>query len=270
MTTSLLYGYVVDYKLNFKRYCGSLPLTTSARNFGWSLRYTSDRRTNRVVAIGRQIKKLYVLDKISFSADVISGFNVNKVVVIACMNAVKVDSSLWHSYGDLVLGTGLEHVKSITTPFPPGIKLTVDGDALLPNPETYRRLVDRLLYLNFTRPDVSYDTQQLSQFVQHPCKHHMDVALYKTKKQSTVSRSTTEAEYRSMGVVASELTWIGYLLDDLHIPPSAPIPFYCDNKATLHIVENPVFHEQTKHLEIDCHLIRDKFKDGFLLPSFVQ
>ncbi|KAL0354172.1 UNVERIFIED_CONTAM: hypothetical protein Sangu_0998500 [Sesamum angustifolium] len=73
-----------------------------------------------------------------------------------------------------------------------------------------------------------------------------------------------------MGVVASELTWIGYLLDDLHIPPSAPIPFYCDNKATLHIVENPVFHERTKHFEIDCHLIRDKFKDGLLLPSFVS
>ncbi|KAL0354173.1 UNVERIFIED_CONTAM: hypothetical protein Sangu_0998600 [Sesamum angustifolium] len=82
---------------------------------------------------------------------------------------------------DLVLGTGLEHVKFVTTSFPPGIKLTVDGDALLPNPETYRRLVGRLLYLNLTRPDVSYDTQQLSQFVQHPCKHHMDVALYKVR-----------------------------------------------------------------------------------------
>ncbi|KAL2232768.1 UNVERIFIED_CONTAM: Retrovirus-related Pol polyprotein from transposon RE1 [Sesamum indicum] len=93
---------------------------------------------------------------------------------------------------------------------------------------------------------------------------------WKTKKQTTVARSTAEAEYRSLGTTACELRWISYLLQDLCVPVSTPIPLDCDNQAALHIVANPVFHERTKHLEIDCHLVRDHFKAGFILPSHVS
>ncbi|KAL0374379.1 UNVERIFIED_CONTAM: Retrovirus-related Pol polyprotein from transposon RE2 [Sesamum radiatum] len=93
---------------------------------------------------------------------------------------------------------------------------------------------------------------------------------WKTKKQNTVSRSTAEAKYRSMASAACELTWLTYLLTDFGILVQLPVPFYCDNKAALHITENPVFHERTKHLEIDCHIVRDKFKDGLIQPTFVS
>ncbi|KAL0299252.1 UNVERIFIED_CONTAM: Retrovirus-related Pol polyprotein from transposon RE2 [Sesamum radiatum] len=92
---------------------------------------------------------------------------------------------------------------------------------------------------------------------------------WKSKKQATVSRSTAEAEYRSLASTVCELTWISYLLQDFTVSFPKPIPLFCDNKAAVHITANPVFHERTKHLEIDCHIVRDKFKEGFVHPTHI-
>ena len=70
---------------------------------------------------------------------------------------------------------------------------------------------------------------------------------WKTKKQAIVSRSSTEAEYRSLASTVCELLWISYILRDFDITVPLPIPIWCDNQAALHIVANPVFHERTKH-----------------------
>ncbi|KAK4391491.1 hypothetical protein Sango_1926900 [Sesamum angolense] len=72
-----------------------------------------------------------------------------------------------------------------------------------------------------------------------------------------------------MGVDVCELLWLSYLLRALQIPFTTPVPFWCDNEAAIHITANPVFHERTKHLDIDCHLVRDQFKLGFIQPSHV-
>lgn len=93
---------------------------------------------------------------------------------------------------------------------------------------------------------------------------------WKSKKQDVTSRSSTEAEYRSMAQTTCELLWIDQLLKDFQVTISSPAKLYCDNKSALHIASNPVFHERTKHIEIDCHTVRDQLKNGFLVALHVS
>jgi hypothetical protein len=87
---------------------------------------------------------------------------------------------------------------------------------------------------------------------------------WRTKKQLTVSKSSSEAEYRALAVASCELQWILYVLHDLQIQCSKTPVIYCDNQSALHIAANPVFHERTKHLEIDCHIVREKLQANIL------
>lgn len=173
-------------------------------------------------------------------------------------------------------------------------------------------------------PDISYATQQLSQFMQSPCNSHFQAALHllkyikgtiyygllysnqqkfslqgycdadwacckvtrksitgycilfgdsliswKTKKQSTVSHSTAELEYRSMSQTTCELQWISCLLADFHINYPLPISLYCGNQAAIAIAKNPVFHKRTKHVEADCQVVRNCIDSGFLQVNSV-
>lgn len=90
---------------------------------------------------------------------------------------------------------------------------------------------------------------------------------WKTKKQPTVSRSSTEAIYRALAATTCELKWLHYLLTDFGIAISLPIKLFCDSKSALHITANPIFHEQTKHLDINCHIVQNEYKSGFFSPN---
>lgn len=92
---------------------------------------------------------------------------------------------------------------------------------------------------------------------------------WKTKKQNVVARSTAEAEYRSMTMTACEITWLTSLLKDMGMNSLPPALLHCDNMAALSIAANPVMHERTKHVEIDCHFVRDKIKAGDIKMTHV-
>ncbi|KAM2192742.1 hypothetical protein ACFX1Q_028395 [Malus domestica] len=93
---------------------------------------------------------------------------------------------------------------------------------------------------------------------------------WSSKKQQTVSRSSTEAEYRALSFTSAELDWIKQLLVFLHIPlPSVPVLF-CDNLSAIALSFNPVQHQKTKHIEVDVHFVRERVSQKQLSVQFVS
>ncbi|KAJ0536451.1 putative RNA-directed DNA polymerase [Helianthus annuus] len=90
---------------------------------------------------------------------------------------------------------------------------------------------------------------------------------WKSKKQSVVSRSTAEAEYRAMCSATCEIMWIKNLLEELKCKCNLPVKLFCDNKSAISISYNPVFHERTKHFELDLHFLREKIVSGLIEPE---
>lgn len=78
---------------------------------------------------------------------------------------------------------------------------------------------------------------------------------WKSKKQHTISRSSVEAEYRCMAAVTAEIIWLTGLLKELGVFLSSPVQLFYDKKVALQIANNPIFHERTKHIEIDCYFV---------------
>ncbi|CAN0840831.1 Retrovirus-related Pol polyprotein from transposon TNT 1-94 [Linum grandiflorum] len=90
------------------------------------------------------------------------------------------------------------------------------------------------------------------------------VISWHCKKQDRVAKSSTEAEYRSMSEVSSELVWLHRLLVELGVYCHVPVQLYADNMSAIHITTNPVLHERTKHIEVHVHYIRQLVSDGWL------
>ena len=84
---------------------------------------------------------------------------------------------------------------------------------------------------------------------------------WKSKKQQVMSRSSTESEYSSMATVTSEVVWLIALFKTFGLNHTQLAFLYCDSKAALYIAANPMYHECMKHIEIDCHFIREKIED---------
>ena len=93
---------------------------------------------------------------------------------------------------------------------------------------------------------------------------------WKSKKQDVVSRSSTEAEYHAMVVTTCEIIWLRWLLVDMEVHISSSTPLHCDNKSAIQIAKNSVFHERTKHIEIDCHFTHHHLQLGTISLLFVS
>ncbi|XP_019086237.1 PREDICTED: uncharacterized protein LOC109126826 [Camelina sativa] len=226
---------------------------------------------------------------------------------------------------DLLIKTNMLHSRPVMVPMASSPPLTITCGTPLANPSEYRTVIGSLEYLSFTRPDIAYPVNRLSQFMHSPTDLHWQAAkrilrylagtpshgifissdsptilhayfdadwsrnldncvstnayiLYlggnpiswSSKKQRSVARSSTEAEYRPVANTAAELSWVFTLLSELGITLTSPLVIYCDNVGATYLSANPVFHSRMKHIAIDFHFVREYVQAGALRVSHIS
>lgn len=93
---------------------------------------------------------------------------------------------------------------------------------------------------------------------------------WNSKKQSSTSRSSCESEYRALAQCSCEAIWIRRLLEELKLQDNKPTQIFCDNQSSIKLCYNPVFHEKSKHFEIDYHFTRQKVENNTIKVDFIS
>ncbi|GJS00910.1 ribonuclease H-like domain-containing protein [Tanacetum coccineum] len=105
-----------------------------------------------------------------------------------------------------------------------------------------------------------------SSFMLHPRSLYLDTRMQIGQVVPPLaalhSVIVAEAEYRGVANVVAETAWIHNLLRELHSPLSTATLVYCNNVSAVYLSSNPVQHQQTKHIEIDIHFLRDQVTAG--------
>ncbi|GAA0159075.1 hypothetical protein LIER_15945 [Lithospermum erythrorhizon] len=73
-----------------------------------------------------------------------------------------------------------------------------------------------------------------------------------------------------MATLTVELKWLKALLASLSVSHSQPMTLFCNSQSALHITQNPIFHERTKHIEVDCHYVWNVIQDGTITTTHVS
>ena len=96
-----------------------------------------------------------------------------------------------------------------------------------------------------------------------------NLVTWRSKKQSVVSKSGTEAVFRAMSKGIDEIIWIKHLMEELQVPYTKPIILRCDNRSAISIAHDPVHHDKMKHVNIDRFYIQDHLEQGVLKTEHV-
>ncbi|KAH9468629.1 hypothetical protein Pst134EA_033370 [Puccinia striiformis f. sp. tritici] len=95
------------------------------------------------------------------------------------------------------------------------------------------------------------------------------VISWKSRKQSSISSSTTEAEYRALYEGVQEAIWLQRLFASLGYPSDSPVPVFSDNQAAISLSCNPLHQQRTKHIDLKYHWIREMVEAGIVVISYI-
>ncbi|KAG7584280.1 Reverse transcriptase RNA-dependent DNA polymerase [Arabidopsis suecica] len=96
-----------------------------------------------------------------------------------------------------------------------------------------------------------------------------NIISWSAKRQPTVARSSTEAEYRCVSDTAAELSWIGALMKEIGLPQTNIPEIYCDNLSAVYLSANPVLHTRSKHFATHFHYAREMVAMGTLIVKHI-
>ncbi|KAG8473199.1 hypothetical protein CXB51_035138 [Gossypium anomalum] len=180
---------------------------------------------------------------------------------------------------DLLNWSHMIQAKGVPTPMVSSSSLSKIEGTLLDDPREYRSLAGALQYVVLTHLDIAYAVNRIcsadANWGLNFDDRHSTTEYYVSfsgnpiswcsKKQQVVSRSTGEAEYHGLAVVAVDVTWLEYLLKELWCESVDTTTIWCDNSSVVAIAVNPILHSNFKYVELDLFFVREKVAHGSLI-----
>ncbi|GKE81186.1 retrovirus-related pol polyprotein from transposon TNT 1-94, partial [Tanacetum coccineum] len=155
----------------------------------------------------------------------------------------------------LLQSVGLSNCNPVSSPMVTSSSFSLDDSTAFSNLVKYRQVVGSLQYVTLSWPDIAFDVNKvisilllkLSQMLNRRSKRGFAIYLgsnltsWTARKQRTVSRSSTKAEYKALPDTVVELTWLQALLHELGIHSSSTHILWCDNLGATYLSANPIF-----------------------------